>query len=147
MVEIDSESQGRKLFMSWAQVRQLADSDGGLTIGSHAYSHRKLAGLDDDAQRHELAGSKQILETQLGRLDQGAGLSLWLAGHIYRGNQSTSVPGRISISPFLLGKALIGSPVSIHTKSDGWELARLTPLLCSELGAHSTPHSVDHFSR
>jgi peptidoglycan/xylan/chitin deacetylase (PgdA/CDA1 family) len=67
MVEIDSESLGRELFMSWSHVRQLADSDTGLTIGSHAHSHRKLASLDDDTQCHELAGSKQILETQLGR--------------------------------------------------------------------------------
>jgi peptidoglycan/xylan/chitin deacetylase (PgdA/CDA1 family) len=67
MVEIDSERLGRELFMSWSHIRQLADSHEGLTIGSHAHSHRKLAALDDDAQSHELAGSKQILEVQLGR--------------------------------------------------------------------------------
>ena len=67
MVEIDSEGLGRKLFMTWSHVRQLADSDTGLTIGSHAHSHRKLATLDDETQSHELAGSKQILEAQLGR--------------------------------------------------------------------------------
>ena len=67
MVDIDSEGLGRELFMTWDQVRQLADSGTGLTIGSHAHSHRKLAGLDDDAQRDELTGSKQILEARLGR--------------------------------------------------------------------------------
>ena len=45
-VEVDSEELGRKLFMNWAQVRELADSGTGLTIGSHAHSHRELAELD-----------------------------------------------------------------------------------------------------
>ena len=57
--------------MTWDQVRQLADSGAGLTIGSHAHSHHKLAGLDDDTQRHELSGSKQILEARLGREVKG----------------------------------------------------------------------------
>jgi peptidoglycan/xylan/chitin deacetylase (PgdA/CDA1 family) len=66
MVEIDSEGLGRQLFMSWIQVQELVNSGGGLTIGSHAHSHRNLARLDEDAQAHELAGSKQILEARLG---------------------------------------------------------------------------------
>jgi peptidoglycan/xylan/chitin deacetylase (PgdA/CDA1 family) len=66
MVEIDSEGLARKLFMGWSHVRQLADLDAGLTIGSHAHSHRKLAALDDDTQSDELAYSKQILEARLG---------------------------------------------------------------------------------
>jgi peptidoglycan/xylan/chitin deacetylase (PgdA/CDA1 family) len=65
MVEIDAEGLARKLFMSWSHVHQLAGS--GLTIGSHAHSHRNLAALDDDTQSYELAGSKQILEARLGR--------------------------------------------------------------------------------
>ena len=65
MVEIDAEGLGRKLFMSWSHVQQLAGA--GLTIGSHAHSHRNLAALDDDTQSYELAGSKQILEARLGR--------------------------------------------------------------------------------
>ena len=44
-VEIDSEGLGRELFMSWAHVRQLADSGAGLTIGSHGHTHRNLAWL------------------------------------------------------------------------------------------------------
>jgi peptidoglycan/xylan/chitin deacetylase (PgdA/CDA1 family) len=67
LVDIDSERLGRELFMNWEQVRQLADSSAGLTVGSHAHSHRKLAGLDADAQYHELASSRQILEGRLGR--------------------------------------------------------------------------------
>ena len=67
-VDIDSEELGRKLFMTWSEVRQLADLDEGLTIGSHARSHRRLAGLDDLEQRDELILSKQALEIRLGRV-------------------------------------------------------------------------------
>ncbi len=61
-VDMDAEDLGRELFMTWDHVRQLADAGAGLTIGSHAQSHRRLAGLDEDAQYQELASSKQILE-------------------------------------------------------------------------------------
>jgi peptidoglycan/xylan/chitin deacetylase (PgdA/CDA1 family) len=66
-VDIDSEGLGRELFMNWDQVRQLAEGNAGLSIGSHAHTHRKLAGLDEECQRQELAGSKQVLEARLGR--------------------------------------------------------------------------------
>lgn len=66
-VDIDSQGLARQLFMTWDQVRQLADASTGLTIGSHAHSHRKLARLEEDAQYHELTTSKQLLETQLRR--------------------------------------------------------------------------------
>jgi peptidoglycan/xylan/chitin deacetylase (PgdA/CDA1 family) len=64
-VAVDHNSLGRALFMTWEQVRQLASLGKGLTIGSHSHSHHKLAKLDDDSQRHELAGSKRILETRI----------------------------------------------------------------------------------
>jgi peptidoglycan/xylan/chitin deacetylase (PgdA/CDA1 family) len=67
MVEVDSEFLGRKLFMSWDHIQQLASSSTGFAIGSHAHSHRKLAGLDDESQHRELADSKQMLEARLGR--------------------------------------------------------------------------------
>ncbi len=64
-VTIDSAALGRELFMDWDQVKQLADA--GMTIGSHGHSHHALSELEDDAQRHELAESKRILESRLGR--------------------------------------------------------------------------------
>jgi peptidoglycan/xylan/chitin deacetylase (PgdA/CDA1 family) len=66
-VVVDEQSLSRALFMSWDQIRQLADSKTGLTIGSHAHSHEKLAGLDGESQRRELALSRQILEKRVGR--------------------------------------------------------------------------------
>jgi peptidoglycan/xylan/chitin deacetylase (PgdA/CDA1 family) len=66
-VDADVKRLGCQLFMSWDQVRELADSGSRLTIGSHGHSHSRLAGLDRDRQRFELTESKRILETHLGR--------------------------------------------------------------------------------
>jgi peptidoglycan/xylan/chitin deacetylase (PgdA/CDA1 family) len=66
-IEIDCRHRGCELFMSWDQIQQIADTEAGLSIGSHTHSHRKLAGLDDASQWQELTESKQILETHLGR--------------------------------------------------------------------------------
>ncbi|HKI17057.1 MAG TPA: polysaccharide deacetylase family protein [Isosphaeraceae bacterium] len=66
-VDVDHDGLGRALFMTWDQVRALADSGTALTVGSHAHGHHKLAALADEAQRNELAGSKRILEDRLGR--------------------------------------------------------------------------------
>jgi peptidoglycan/xylan/chitin deacetylase (PgdA/CDA1 family) len=66
-VTVDGESLGRALFMSWDQVCQLAKPGSGFTIGSHSHSHANLARLDENLQRRELAVSKQILETRVGR--------------------------------------------------------------------------------
>jgi peptidoglycan/xylan/chitin deacetylase (PgdA/CDA1 family) len=63
-VGIDSQARGRELFMDWGQVRQLASS--GMSIGSHGHSHVALGGLGEDGQTRELAGSKTILESELG---------------------------------------------------------------------------------
>ena len=67
MVEVNSDGIGRELFMSWAQVQELADSSASMGIGSHAHSHRKLAALDQETQREELTASKRILEGRLRR--------------------------------------------------------------------------------
>jgi hypothetical protein len=68
-VEVDTHSLGRALFMTWDQVRRIADSRTGasLTVGSHAHSHSSLGQLGKDSQWTELAQSKQILEARLGR--------------------------------------------------------------------------------
>ena len=65
-VAVPAESLNRALFMSWEQVRELADSGGQLTIGSHAHGHHNLAKLDLESQQRELVVSKQILEERLG---------------------------------------------------------------------------------
>jgi peptidoglycan/xylan/chitin deacetylase (PgdA/CDA1 family) len=65
-VAVDQAGLSRALFMNWEQVRNLADSSAGLTVGSHGHSHQALARLDEESQCRELAFSKQILENRLG---------------------------------------------------------------------------------
>ena len=103
-VEIDSEGLGRKLFMSWAHVRQLADSGAGLTIGSHAHSHRNLAALDDETQSHELTGSKQILEARLGRPIKALAYPYGVAGYLHDEDQGFGSPSRLSTGLFFSGR-------------------------------------------
>lgn len=52
-------------FMTTAELRALAD--GGLAIGSHAFSHRSLGKLSLDEAKHEAKESKALLESMLGR--------------------------------------------------------------------------------
>ncbi len=64
-VSADVPSLGRDRFMSWDELRELANS--GCDVGSHAHSHRKLIWLSEEDQRDEFSRSKRILEANLGR--------------------------------------------------------------------------------
>jgi peptidoglycan/xylan/chitin deacetylase (PgdA/CDA1 family) len=64
-VVVDEHDLARALFLTWDEVRQLAEA--GVAIGSHARSHRNLARLSEPDQAAELIGSKQTLERELGR--------------------------------------------------------------------------------
>lgn len=66
-VAINHEAEARSRFATWDLVRDATGPASGLSIGSHGQSHRKLASLAPDAQRRELAGSRQILREHLGR--------------------------------------------------------------------------------
>ncbi len=63
-VSIANEDEARNLLMDWNGARELLAA--GMSVGSHARSHRNLARLDPDVQREELAGSKTRLESALG---------------------------------------------------------------------------------
>lgn len=63
-----SEATGYKMnqeIMTWNQLKQMA-SHPLITIGSHGVSHAVLRNCDEDQLRHEMEGSKSILEDQLG---------------------------------------------------------------------------------
>ncbi len=62
--ELEAEYADR-LIMTWDQIRSL--SRAGMAIESHTRTHRVLQTLDDEALRSELAGSREDLESQLGR--------------------------------------------------------------------------------
>lgn len=53
------------LMMSSSQVRALAQA--GMQVGAHTVSHPILASLDDQAAQAEILGSRQALESLLGR--------------------------------------------------------------------------------
>ncbi|MBT0585666.1 polysaccharide deacetylase family protein [Alteromonas oceanisediminis] len=63
--DVDPKSQAAQdqLFMSWQQVKDMAD--GGMEIGSHTINHHILARLSEEEQRHEIADSKAIIEEEL----------------------------------------------------------------------------------
>ncbi|MEQ9002389.1 MAG: polysaccharide deacetylase family protein, partial [Pseudomonadales bacterium] len=52
-------------YVSWDQLREIAGMPG-ITIGSHAHTHRSLGALSVYGARCEAAMSKQVLEDQLG---------------------------------------------------------------------------------
>ncbi|MBA3457280.1 MAG: polysaccharide deacetylase family protein [Deltaproteobacteria bacterium] len=53
------------LIMTWDQIRALARA--GMDVESHSRRHRVLQTLDADGLRDELAGSREDIESQLGR--------------------------------------------------------------------------------
>ena len=64
-VSIPSQELCSREMMTWDQIREVDKTC--VKIGSHTHSHRVLATLDLETQRHELNHSKQILEKELGR--------------------------------------------------------------------------------
>lgn len=63
-IDVPEAELARSLLMDWDGARRLLGS--GMTVGSHARSHRNLARLDEANQRDELLGSKAVLEANLG---------------------------------------------------------------------------------
>jgi peptidoglycan/xylan/chitin deacetylase (PgdA/CDA1 family) len=64
-VSLAPESLAHELFMRWEDVSRLATA--GMGIGSHTHTHRILGHLSEAEQHQELALSKQLLESHLGR--------------------------------------------------------------------------------
>ncbi len=62
-VQVDPESLGRGLFMSWDQVRALRCC--GMGIGAHTHTHPILSRLAEPDQWSELVESKRVLESEL----------------------------------------------------------------------------------
>ena len=57
---------GRENFLTWKEIRELSDS--GITIGSHALSHRWLPDIADDQElRREVCNSKRKIEDEIGK--------------------------------------------------------------------------------
>lgn len=61
--EAKDRGSGGPRYLTWSQCRAM--SEGGMTIGSHTYSHRNLSTLGDAEARDELEKSKRIIESNL----------------------------------------------------------------------------------
>ena len=58
-VAVEEPTLGHQLFMNWNQIRQLASTEIGLSIGSHAHSHNQLAKLES-VERFELCSPSKF---------------------------------------------------------------------------------------
>lgn len=139
-VDVSADDPGRDLFMTWDQVRQLADA--GMSIGSHSHSHPNLARLSEAEQRAELVRSRQILERELGRdvatlaypygvANAVSDLTMRLAGEAgYR--LAFALSGLVNrpriADPLALGRILVGS-------ADSLPLFRARMALASSFGS------------
>lgn len=119
-VAVDSAALGEQLFMTWDQVRRLAQA--GMTIGSHTHDHPFLARLSEEDQLRELAESRTILERELGReivalaypfgdsgtFDEATKRAARMAGYrlAFSAQHSANRPGRID--PFAIGRLGVG---------------------------------------
>lgn len=62
-LRVDSNTLGRRLFMTWDDVRTLDGA--GMIVGSHSVAHRNFAKRPESAQAASLHGSKRVLEREL----------------------------------------------------------------------------------
>ncbi|MEO6810071.1 MAG: polysaccharide deacetylase family protein [Isosphaeraceae bacterium] len=124
-VDVSADNPGQNLFVSWDQVRQLADA--GMSIGSHSHSHPNLAKLSEPEQRVELVRTRQTLERELGRevatlaypygvADAVSDATRRLAGEAgyrlaFALSSLVNRPG--TADPLLLGRILVGSADSL----------------------------------
>ena len=95
-VNVETESLGRDLFMGWAEVRHLTDSDGRLTVGSHAHSHQNLSKLDPESQQRAARALQANSGRAAGTRDRGDCLSVRLAGHLHARDEDGGPGGRLS---------------------------------------------------
>ena len=64
-VDVAAGDPGRDLFLTWDHARRLVAA--GMGVGAHTHNHPRLARLPEAEQRAELAGSREVLERELGR--------------------------------------------------------------------------------
>lgn len=66
VADVDAKQVGEELILSWNEAKKLAD-DPLVTIGAHTVTHCQLSALTQEEVRRELAESRRVLETELGR--------------------------------------------------------------------------------
>ena len=125
-------------YLSWAEVRALADE--GLTVGSHAWTHRSLGRMGLEEAAAEARRSREALEQRLGRpvlsfaypygtrADCSAEVAMRVRAAGYR-VAFTSLHGAVhpGLDPFLLprikiesGESLLAFRLAARGGLDGW---------------------------
>ncbi len=114
---------GQPGYMTWEQVRELADA--GISIQSHTVSHRPLGLLADGEIRAELEDSKRAIEDRIGRAVQHISMPqgvfdrrvIAMAAHAGYRSVSTSEPGvrHRGGNPAVLGRINVSGGYDLGT--------------------------------
>jgi peptidoglycan/xylan/chitin deacetylase (PgdA/CDA1 family) len=65
LIGTSSSGEQPERYMAWSELSALREA--GVTVGSHAHTHRSLGRLEPSEVRDEAARSRQVLEDRLGR--------------------------------------------------------------------------------
>lgn len=131
-VGVDGRDQGHaERYMTWDEVGRLVES--GLTVGSHAHTHRSLGQMSVDEAREEAERSRELLERYLGHEVRSFAYPF---GMIPDQNEATARvladSGYTSVFISLHGPITPGAdPIRLpRIKVEGGEGAWRFPLLC-----------------
>ncbi len=111
-------------FLDWDDCRAM--NDAGMTIGSHTINHVHLAELDDDAASAEITGSKETIETELGRACDHFCCPFGREGIDYDASSHPDLVRRVGYRSFLTGHrgAMVQGGSSMSIRRDhllcGW---------------------------
>jgi peptidoglycan/xylan/chitin deacetylase (PgdA/CDA1 family) len=108
----------QRLFVTWDEARAM--QAGGMAIGSHTRSHRRLAHLPEHEQASELAESKQILESALSKE------VVWLAYPYGDASAFSSATKRLASRVGYHGAFALTPPISRGTQIDPFAIPRIT---------------------
>jgi peptidoglycan/xylan/chitin deacetylase (PgdA/CDA1 family) len=152
---ITTDFVGQPGYLTWDQIRQLVFL--GMEIGSHGKTHTLLTKLSREALHEELAGSKQLLEAQVGvPVEAFAAPGGFWNGQVARAVQAAGYQamwvsdigtnGR-DTNPYALRRVVVRRPFSLErvvSMVEGWQPAfwwaasqqRLIKLLKRVLGVY-----------
>lgn len=128
-VEWNSEIEAQhaeNVIMSWDQIRAL--SRAGMDVESHTRWHRVLQTLDDNELQAELTGSRQDLETQLGRPVRAVAYPVGRrVAHVERIRKAVVAAGyKIGVSNASGATRIWPAPVAGVIPTDRFDICRLS---------------------
>ena len=115
LVDDDEQAFAERIYLTLDDLRALASR--GMDIAAHGYEHRRLALLDEDAQRDEIARSKELLAAILGTEPRA-----WTFSYPYGSRDATT---RRLLAEAGCALAFTTDPSRVGTHDDLLELPRL----------------------